>query len=757
MEDDPVGDAWHSALRWLLGEHLTPRRYATVTVLYLVAWTALDALATIFEISPGVSLWLPSVGLNMALLLVFGLRFSPLLLLNTPLHELFVQDTALGLVEAGIFGTVTTAVYVGAAVLLLRPLSIDPRLSRDRDVMLYVTVACLIGPLVVALCQVALLTVIGETQPSALLTNVLAYWAGSATGAGALGPALIVLARRWPRLWRQSDKHPDPVTLRPGERSDAAVEAMACVLAAWIAYGTRFGGPLDYVYMIYLPLIWIAVRRGFARATWAILLTNLVAALLSVSRINDEVGFTVQFGLMTFTLTSLLLATVVTQGRTRAAQLQHDANHDVLTGLPNRRLLRERITDSVNNGRARDGRLAVLIVDLDRFKAVNDSFGHAVGDDLLMAVAGRLDALRRPTSVVARLGGDEFVVVVEGFDDTDELTQTAQQLRARLQEPFELGNRTLTIDASIGIAVSDSSTDADRLIQAADTALGHAKSDGTGKLVNFTPDMRKRAITRLEMEVELRDALRRDAIEVWFQPIYTLNGQGSFSGVEALARWSTDSRGDVPPSVFVPLTEMSGMIHQLGRHVLTESCARVMSWQRDGGPEVPLSVNVSAKQLVRGGFADEVLETLADSGLAAGQLTLEITESAWVDGATTSRTQIDRLADAGVAFVIDDFGSGYSSFSYLQRLPIQGLKLDLQFVTQLPDDDDARAIAEAVVAMAQRLHLGVTAEGVENERQLDYLRGIGCQSVQGNLLGAPMPPENARTLWHGGTRADEGT
>jgi diguanylate cyclase (GGDEF)-like protein len=728
-------------------------RPVLVGVAYLTAWVALDFAAKTFQTAPGVSVWAPQASLDLVLLLVFGLRWWPLTLLNIPLHVLIVGDrVTFGLFDLLLFDVATTATYLGAAAFLLRRIRIDPGLSRLRDVAWFVGVAALAAPLVVAMLQVLTLSLFGHLPWADAPLSVLQQWAGDATGIGMLTPFLLVTLRRWPGLWN----HPPGPARDEGGWPEGlgwlkiAAEAVALGAGVWMAYGTDRVAALDYTYLVWLPMTWVALRYGFARVTLVILLLNVAIALMTKAQMGAVASLALQFGLMGLTLTGLLLGAVSTENRYGAERLRHDALHDALTGLPNRALFTDRLEQALRRA-LRDRRaFAVLFLDLDRFKGVNDGLGHLAGDRLLVEVGRRLAGRLRPGDTVARFGGDEFALLVEG--GVADVLRVADRLLTAFDQPFDLDGREVRAAASIGIAPSSGDEGVrkpEHLLRDADAALHQAKAQGGGRYVLFDQAMHARALERLELEADLRRALADGELELHFQPIVGLE-QGAVVAAEALARWRHPERGLIPPGAFVPMAEETGLIHPLGRWALRAACAQAKAWREDGRP-LRVAVNVSTREMQQPDFAEQVLRTLTEVGVGADALVLELTEGVLLVRTAQVTSTLDRLAAAGVRLVIDDFGTGYASLGYLKHLPVHGLKIDRTFVRDVPGDAGSEAIVEAVLALATRMELSVTAEGVETTDQAAFLRQRGCRSAQGFLFGRPTPaddlPGNAVPDW----------
>ncbi|HZQ98024.1 MAG TPA: EAL domain-containing protein [Chloroflexota bacterium] len=422
-------------------------------------------------------------------------------------------------------------------------------------------------------------------------------------------------------------------------------------------------------------------------------------------------------------------------------QLAHQAFHDVLTGLPNRALFVDRLDHALVRAGRRHASVAVLFLDLDRFKVVNDSLGHDVGDNLLVAVAQRLRGCVRSGDTVARLGGDEFTVLLEDIAAAADAGQVAERIMAAMQAPFELAGHELCISASIGIAVSGGhGVRPDDLLRDADAALYRSKSRGKARYEVFDASMQARALERLRLENELRHGIDRGDLRVHYQPMVRL-ATGRIAAVEALVRWEHPERGFIPPGDFIPLAEESSLILPLSRWVLAEACRQASQW-RGGGrdqPAIGVSVNLSLRQFQHPSLVDEVAAALHASGLEPRRLTLEITEGMMMEAAEAASAILGDLKALGVRLAIDDFGTGYSSLGYLKRFPIDQLKIDRSFVAGLGRDPEDTAIVHAVVRLAHTLGLEVTAEGIETAAQLEALRATGCEHGQGYYFARPLP------------------
>ena len=420
-------------------------------------------------------------------------------------------------------------------------------------------------------------------------------------------------------------------------------------------------------------------------------------------------------------------------------RLLYMANYDALTGLPNRALLRDRLQHAMLQAERADLLVGVLFLDLDRFKTINDTLGHHSGDQLLNVVADRLKRCVRSSDTVARLGGDEFMVVVEGMHHVDEASIVAKQIRAAFDEPIQLRNREVFVTPSIGITLYPlDDSDADALLRNADSAMYRAKALGGDGIQFFTQDLNDQAAERLSLESSLRQALARDEFELHYQPRIDLP-TNRVVGTEALLRWRHPEHGLVPPDRFIGILEEIGLIEPVGDWVLRTACEQAMAWVNKGLPPMRVAVNISPRQFRNKGLADEVEKVLGETGLAPEWLELEVTESLLVENVEATRLTLQALSDRGVHIALDDFGTGYSALGYLRHFPIDTMKIDRSYITDVPFNEDDARLASALVAIARSLGLQVTAEGVETTAQLEFLAGLGCQEVQGFLYSRPLP------------------
>ncbi len=428
------------------------------------------------------------------------------------------------------------------------------------------------------------------------------------------------------------------------------------------------------------------------------------------------------------------------------ARIQYLAYQDALTGLANRHLLLDRLQLGLAQAARDRNHLAVLAVDLDRFKVINDSLGHFAGDQVLKEAAARLERFVRKGDTLARVGGDTFTVVVRALRDPADAGKVAEKLQHSLAEPIQVGDRELFVTACIGISIfPDDGADVDALLKNADTALHRAKEGGQGAFRLYDPSMNAEAVQRLRVEHGLRRAVMRDEFVIYYQPVVDL-ATGRIHSVEALTRWRHPERGVLLPAEFMAVAEATGVIRSIGSWGLKTACAQTRAWQQEGHPHLSVAVNLSAKQLQQMNVVAEVTGALEASGLPPAFLELEITEtSAMVDPQATIRA-LKALKAVGVRISIDDFGIGYSSLSQLQRLPIDALKIDQSFVRDVTTDPDDAAIVKAIISLGHTLKLGVVAEGVETPEQLAFLAGQGCDRIQGYVFGHPVPPDECAAV-----------
>ncbi len=436
----------------------------------------------------------------------------------------------------------------------------------------------------------------------------------------------------------------------------------------------------------------------------------------------------------------------VSEARATALQIIHSAEHDFLTGLPNRMLLHDRVNQAVGLSLRHSTKGAVLFLDLDGFKNINDSLGHPVGDKVLQSVAERLVTCLRGSDTVSRQGGDEFVVLLSEVEHAEDAAITASRMLKAVAKPHLIDKRELHVTTSIGVSIfPDDGKDVDTLIKNADTAMYQAKENGRHSYQFFKPAMNVRAVERQSIEESLRRALERQEFSLHYQPKINLQ-TGEITGAEALVRWTHPIRGSVPPAQFIPVAEDCGLIVQIGRWVLHEACQQIQTWAQAGLHLAHMAVNVSAVELRNEGFLDGAIAILAETGLDPRALELELTESVLMKHVESTEGILKSLRAKGVQFAVDDFGTGYSSLSYLRKLSIDTLKIDQSFVRQSGANPGETAIASAVIGMGRNLNLRVVAEGVETLEELAFLQAQHCDEAQGYYFSRPVPAEQFAEL-----------
>ena len=433
--------------------------------------------------------------------------------------------------------------------------------------------------------------------------------------------------------------------------------------------------------------------------------------------------------------------TDITERKETEAKIEHLAHHDILTGLLNRFSLEDRLEQSLVMAKRSGHQVAVLFIDLDRFKSINDTLGHHAGDRLLIKVAERLKHLIRDSDIVARIGGDEFIIALTDVTDVSGIANVAETIQEVITQPYNVDGVELKTSPSIGISIYPSDgCDAVELLKAADVAMYHAKELGPGNFYFFTESMLVAAKARVEMEQELRYALENDQFELHYQPQISVNNPSSCR-YEALVRWRHPTRGLIPPDQFIPISEETGFIHALGNWVMKEACRQLAILRQDHSGKLTIAINLSVKQLQSDTIVDLLTQNMSDYGIASEELELEITETAAMLDPELAVERLTAFRELGVTLAIDDFGTGYSSLSYLKRLPIQVLKLDRVFVNDLENNSSDAEICTATIALAHNLGLEVVAEGVETERQRKFLVSHGCDYLQGYLFSKPMPAD----------------
>ncbi|MGG1600411.1 putative bifunctional diguanylate cyclase/phosphodiesterase [Paenibacillus naphthalenovorans] len=427
-------------------------------------------------------------------------------------------------------------------------------------------------------------------------------------------------------------------------------------------------------------------------------------------------------------------------------KILHMAYHDSLTNLPNRTMFDEKLKDYFEEAQRTGSMMAVIFLDLDRFKVINDTLGHHIGDQLLQMLARKLQEYVKGENIVARFGGDEFIILLTDVTQAEEAAQFAGGISDLLKEPFVIEDNEFFVTSSIGISIyPQDGTEVESLLKNADIAMYRSKEKGGNSYHYYHPDMNKRSLHRLNLEVHLRKALERGEFEIYYQPIVDLR-HGSVIGMESLVRWQHPDWGMVSPTEFIPLAEETGLIIPIGNWILKQSCMQNKEWQQKGLPPLVVSVNISAIQFHQSNFVQTVMDTLQESGLAPDRLCLEITENVAMNNVPYIIETLQKLKVLGVRLSIDDFGTGYSSLSYLKRFHVHTLKIDQSFIRDISSDEDNAAIVTALIAMSRQLKIKSLAEGVETMDQLHFLIAQGCDEIQGNVFSKPIPASDFEHL-----------
>jgi diguanylate cyclase (GGDEF)-like protein len=436
----------------------------------------------------------------------------------------------------------------------------------------------------------------------------------------------------------------------------------------------------------------------------------------------------------------------ITDRKTAEARIEFLAYHDALTGLPRRALLQDHLDNAVADAKSRSETFALLFIDLDNFKIVNDTFGRSFGDLVLKEVAERLRGCSRELDTVARLGGEEFLILLRSAKNADAAAAAAAQIADAMKPSFEIQGQLLRVGCSIGISVfPEHGTNGAALIKNADAAMYEAKRNGRGNIRFFTDEMNAQILERLTLEKNLRLAVEREEFFLVYQPQIEMETR-RIIGFEALIRWQHPEMGLVPPDKFVPIAERNGLILPIGEWVLRTACAQARKWQDEGLAPVTVAVNVSALQFRQDSFGAVVSRALKEANLSPNYLELELTESVLLSDTSTTSATLQDLNDLGVCLAIDDFGTGYSSLSYLKQLPVSKLKIDRSFIRSIAVDPDDAAITSAIISMAKSLNLRVIAEGVDKEAQMSFLRRHGCNEIQGYYFSKPVSAEQAALM-----------
>jgi diguanylate cyclase (GGDEF)-like protein len=634
----------------------------------------------------------------------------------------------------------------GAAVIGYLPRYLPPfssTLDYVASVAKFSLVAAPLGCAVSALAGVFSLGLFDHLHSDLVWRTLGVWWLGELLGVYLIAP-LLLTASRW-----------DLLPTNKGARLEGLVLVLGMLLLTRVMM--EYAEPLrpaEIVLFVLLPgVLWAALRFSVTGASVAIFLAALIVlgvSLVSFGGLTSATMprdvFALQISMMTMALGGLFVSAALTERRYSEMRLDMLANHDPLTGLPNRSYFQDFLGHALARAQREKLQISLLFIDLDRFKHINDSQGHEVGDQVLRVVANRLDEQLRADDFVARLGGDEFAVILMHPPASRAASRVARKLLKALAESFKLERRRYAIGASIGISVyPDDGLDANTLLRQADLAMYQAKQRRSG-FEYFSDELNTVAQQQLNLETGLRQALERDELALAYQPKVDL-ASGRVVGLEALARWLTRSGGIIWPDQFIPVAEETGLIMPLGRWVVRAACEQWIVWRDAGLNPPPVAINLSPRQFSDACLIDDIDAILKETGMESSYLQLEVTESAAMENPARTFDMLDALRQRGLHVYIDDFGTGHSNLGQLKRMPIDALKIDKSFVTDVLTDSDDAEIATAIIRLAHALHLRVVAEGVETLEQVAFLKSGGCDEIQGYVIAKPLPPDQVSELF----------
>jgi diguanylate cyclase (GGDEF)-like protein len=640
-----------------------------------------------------------------------------------------------------VLGAVAGAWLMGFLPRYLQPFS--STLDYVSSVAKFALVAAPLGSAVSSATGVLSLYFQGELPAGMVLRGLWVSWLGSLLGVYLIAPLLLAAARR---DWLPSDR---------GARLEGLALGLSMLgLTLLVMHYAEPVQPAEIVLFVLIPVVlWAALRFSVSGASLAIFLAALVTlgvAFASYGGISSTTlpgdVFALQASMLIMALAGLFVSAALSEHRYSEMQLNMLANHDPLTGLPNRSYFQDFLGHALARAQRDHSQVSLLYIDLDRFKHINDSQGHEVGDQVLRIVANRLNEELRADDFVARLGGDEFAVILNHPPASRAASRVARKLMQALAESFKLGQRRYAIGASIGISVyPDDGLDANTLLRQADLAMYQAKQRRSG-FEYFSDELNLAAQQQLTLETGLRKALERDELALVYQPKVDL-ASGRVVGLEALARWLTRSGNIIGPDQFIPVAEETGLIVPLGRWVVRVACVQWIEWRNAGLNPPPVAINLSPRQFSDARLIDDIDAILEETGMDAAYLQLEVTESAAMENPLRTFDMLDALRQRGLHVYIDDFGTGHSNLGQLKRMPIDALKIDKSFVKDVLTNSDDAEIATAIIRLAHALNLRVVAEGVETFEQVAFLRKNGCDEIQGYVVSKPVTPSKASELF----------
>ncbi len=702
----------------------------------LVGWASLKITAYVANVVTVVGL---AAGIGAMASLRFGVAGVVGVLLGSFAlnSQILPPETAFHLA----LGAAAGAVVIGYLPRYLPPFS--STLDYVSSVAKFALVAAPLGCAVTVLAGAFSLGFFTRVDADPLWQTLGVWWLGELLGVYLIAPLLLTTSR-WDLL--------------PTNKA-ARVEGLVLVLGMLLLTRVMMEyveplRPAEIVLFILLPgVLWAALRFSVTGASLAIFLAALIVLGVSVVSFGGLTGattprdvFALQISMMTMALGGLFVSAALTERRYSEMRLDMLANHDPLTGLPNRSYFQDFLSHALARAQREKFQVSLLFIDLDRFKHINDSQGHEVGDQVLRVVATRLDEQLRADDFVARLGGDEFAIILMHPPASRAAGRVARKLLKALAESFKLGRRRYAIGASVGISVyPDDGLDANTLLRQADLAMYQAKQRRSG-FEYFSDELNTVAQQQLNLETGLRQALEHNELALAYQPKVDL-ASGRVVGLEALARWLTRSGGIIWPDQFIPVAEETGLIMPLGRWVVKAACEQWISWRDAGLNPPPVAINLSPRQFSDARLIDDIDAILKETGMDSSHLQLEVTESAAMENPARTFDMLDALRQRGLHVYIDDFGTGHSNLSQLKRMPIDALKIDKSFVDDVLTDSDDAEIANAIIRLAHALNLRVVAEGVETVEQVVFLKDQGCDEIQGYVVAKPLPPDQVAAFF----------
>jgi len=684
-------------------------------------------------------IWPPS-GLALFSLLAFGIRLWPWVFLGA-----LATNVTTGIpIQAAMVIAVGNSLEAMTGYYLLRYAGFHRELHHVKDIMLLVLLAAGLSTMVSATVGAYSLAYFQVVPWIDLRHAWLTWWMGDAMGVLVFAPLLL--------SWWLSNKE----SFNAGRTIEAILLLLSLILVTEFVFGTQFSlfdRPLPLAFMTFPILIWAAMRFGMRGATTAVL---IVAGVTLVNIVYMQGLFAQGSSFESLTLlwlytnflavTSMVLAASASERQMAEKRLRHLSQHDPLTSLPNRVSLQEDISVAIARAARHNYQTAVLFMDLDRFKTINDTLGHSVGDQLLISVGQRLRDSIRQEDAVYRQGGDEFIILLEDVQHGEYSGKVAETIKAAMSQPFDVQGIVLHTSVSIGISIyPHDGKDVESLLKNADIAMYRAKDLGRNNVAFYSPEMNALAVKKLNMEMELREALNQQQFELYYQPQYDATGF-EVKGCEALLRWRRSEGKLVLPDDFIPVLEETGLIKPVGAWVIDAACAQLAFWHHQGHDTLRMSVNISSHQLDDPNLLGHLEDCLHRHKLKPERLELEITESMLVRHDPETMKILKGMIDLGLRLAIDDFGTGYSSLSYLHRMSIDTLKIDRAFVANIPGDEGSEAIVRAIIGLGKSMNLNLVAEGVESTSQAEFLRKLGCNLLQGYLFSKPVTADAFQQL-----------